>query len=452
MKNTRENKLKITTEVKEQAIKYYCEGHTIKEVLHNFPVSISYIKRLLKQRELLRLVTNKIPREKFAGIEEVFDKHKKIKIVADYYDVDSATIIKVLKEFGIDPNYYKNIDLEAKEQAIKYYCERHTITETFENFPISMQYLKKILMQRGLFRKESYHVEMKCEICGDIFLGCHPLTKHIKNEHKIESNDYYDRYLKRENEGKCVICTSPTKYKDIVNGYIRTCGHSCGCTLHRRNLKADPIKSAIFSQKVRGHKTAWHASQTIEEKKDFFSKIGEKVRKTAESMTPEERKEKHGYLNKLGPKEREEFIENLKSTGAHSWWKTASEEEKRVVYDRRRATRCKSKGWWHLDDDEIKNNYAMYHQKVCTLTASTYKKYKSIINPTNLKRGIACTGYHLDHKYSICQGFLEGLLPEVISSVHNLQMLTGTENMSKSDTCSVTKEELLSLYESNLLK
>jgi hypothetical protein len=54
--------------------------------------------------------------------------------------------------------------------------------------------------------------------------------------------------------------------------------------------------------------------------------------------------------------------------------------------------------------------------------------------------------YHVDHKFSITQGFLNNIPPEIIGSFHNLEMLYHTNNIRKNSKCSITKEELLKLY------
>jgi hypothetical protein len=51
----------------------------------------------------------------------------------------------------------------------------------------------------------------------------------------------------------------------------------------------------------------------------------------------------------------------------------------------------------------------------------SYKKYKDIINPYNLERDR--DKYHVDHIYSISDGFLNSVPPYIISSPVNLQML-----------------------------
>lgn len=51
--------------------------------------------------------------------------------------------------------------------------------------------------------------------------------------------------------------------------------------------------------------------------------------------------------------------------------------------------------------------------------------------------------YHLDHRFSIKEGFEEKIPPEIIGSLKNLEMIPGKANCSKRSKCSITKEELL---------
>ena len=54
--------------------------------------------------------------------------------------------------------------------------------------------------------------------------------------------------------------------------------------------------------------------------------------------------------------------------------------------------------------------------------------------------------YHVDHKYSIFQGFKDNIPPFIIGSIVNLEMLHHTVNTSKGAKCSIKKEELLSSF------
>jgi hypothetical protein len=51
--------------------------------------------------------------------------------------------------------------------------------------------------------------------------------------------------------------------------------------------------------------------------------------------------------------------------------------------------------------------------------------------------------YHLDHKFSIAEGFRQGLSPEIIGNIANLEFIPAHENMSKQDDCSIDKHSLL---------
>jgi len=63
------------------------------------------------------------------------------------------------------------------------------------------------------------------------------------------------------------------------------------------------------------------------------------------------------------------------------------------------------------------------------------------------KRG--CSGiegaYHLDHKYSIWEGFNNNINPEIITSLRNLVFIPWRENVRKRTKCSITKEELINI-------
>lgn len=75
---------------------------------------------------------------------------------------------------------------------------------------------------------------MKCEICGTdrmsgnrLIKDFMSLSKHVRMFHKMLSQTYYDKYHKKENEGKCLICKNETMYCDLKRGYCLTCSVSC---------------------------------------------------------------------------------------------------------------------------------------------------------------------------------------------------------------------------------
>jgi hypothetical protein len=80
-------------------------------------------------------------------------------------------------------------------------------------------------------------------------------------------------------------------------------------------------------------------------------------------------------------------------------------------------------------------------------TERTYRKYKHIINSENKKRGHRIIDHQLDHKYSVIEGFQNGIDPKIIGSLPNLEMLPARINNQKKRKCSITLISLLEQYE-----
>lgn len=69
---------------------------------------------------------------------------------------------------------------------------------------------------------------MKCEICDREFENPRTLGIHISTTHKMSKQEYYDRFLKRdENEGKCLECGKETDFITLVKGYRMFCSRQC---------------------------------------------------------------------------------------------------------------------------------------------------------------------------------------------------------------------------------
>ena len=103
----------------------------------------------------------------------------------------------------------------------------------------------------------------------------------------------------------------------------------------------------------------------------------------------------------------------------------------------------------NLTDDEIEE-LLLYNKIVRALTAKTYKLNKNSINPNNLELGRY--KYHLDHKYSVYEGFKNRINPKIISSKENLEVITAQQNLSKQFKCSITLKELIEKTKYLLIK
>jgi hypothetical protein len=95
-----------------------------------------------------------------------------------------------------------------------------------------------------------------------------------------------------------------------------------------------------------------------------------------------------------------------------------------------------------INDPAIIDEFILYKRKVRSISDKSYKEYAHIINPKNIPRSKT---WHLDHKFSIYEGFQSNVPPEVIGHWSNLTMLDNSTNQSKGTRCSLTLDQLVKL-------
>ena len=76
------------------------------------------------------------------------------------------------------------------------------------------------LMTRGF-------MEFKCKICGKEYNGLNPVGKHLKDKHGLNVKEYYDKFMKKDFEGKCLFCGKETSFHRMSKGYQKYCSNSC---------------------------------------------------------------------------------------------------------------------------------------------------------------------------------------------------------------------------------
>lgn len=115
------------------------------------------------------------------------------------------------------------------------------------------------------------------------------------------------------------------------------------------------------------------------------------------------------------------------------------QEKRRITFAKKTMNRLKE-AYSSLSEEEIFRKRESYYSLVWALTERSVAYFPWLVNPKNLDRN---SKYHLDHKYSKSQGFINKVPPEVISHPANLEVLVARENQSKKDKCSISLEELL---------
>lgn len=87
-----------------------------------------------------------------------------------------------------------------------------------------------------------------------------------------------------------------------------------------------------------------------------------------------------------------------------------------------------------------------YQKSVWRYTNKSYREEKQLLDPNNIRS----TDWHVDHKFSISEGYRNNVAPEIIGHIANLRMLDRHTNCAiKGSKCSITLNELLTAFTSH---
>lgn len=100
-------------------------------------------------------------------------------------------------------------------------------------------------------------------------------------------------------------------------------------------------------------------------------------------------------------------------------------------------TKIKKGLWTHPDHVPV---YEKYKRKIEYQTQISLREYGDLIGYDPSKRKIKL--FHVDHKFSIINGFRNSIPSEKIGLICNLQFITCNENWTKNHNNSITSDEL----------
>ena len=210
----------------------------------------------------------------------------------------------------------------------------------------------------------------------------------------------------------------------------------CGCKNPVNNLSAKYIN---------GHNSK--TAETIQKKKiNSLIKYGvESPQKLLE--VKEKRKQtclkKFGEITNLKCQKTKEKIKQtcIKKYGVENPSKVPEIIKKVTIKCKQTRT---SLGHWI--PDKKRTMWQIYKQQVFHYTnISLQQKYSKEELQKRKASGIS-KGFHIDHKFSVLEGFNQGILPCIIGCIHNLDLISWEENNKKWARCSITKKELFDLY------
>jgi hypothetical protein len=76
-----------------------------------------------------------------------------------------------------------------------------------------------------------------CKICNNEFKNLKSLSSHLNISHNILTKDYYNKFLKKHDEGVCTVCGNETSYRNMNTGYLTNC--SIECRNKNKTIKRD---------------------------------------------------------------------------------------------------------------------------------------------------------------------------------------------------------------------
>lgn len=172
-----------------------------------------------------------------------------------------------------------------------------------------------------------------CKLCGNNFEGTRNFVGHLKI-HKISSREYYDTFLKKENDGICQVCGKPTEFFKFTNGYRKTCSNNCYRQLGVKNWRK------TMNEKYNGGYYAG-TDEYKEKRKNTCLKLyncesswqSEEVKEKRKTSMLERYGVEHTMQNEefkaIAKKHREET--NLEKYGVNHNWSSPELRERRTV-------------------------------------------------------------------------------------------------------------------------
>lgn len=290
----------------------------------------------------------------------------------------------------------------------------------------------------------------------------------FENEHTLYSalvkNNLLKYDTKHQDKNKCLICGNETKFTTFSQGYRKTCGkQECNLALgNKTNFKKYGVKNAfqseVFKEKLKKTKTEKYGYCNFNNRKQARNTCLKKYGFENPSQV-KEFKEKKITTNtlKYGVKWYNN-IEKIKETNLYRYGVEIPFKNKQI-YNKFKQTMISKYGFENPSQiKELKHKIRKYKEEngewIPLENYSDFKLYKRQVlaytrknNLESLKNyNLRSNAFHLDHRYSIKQGFKDNIPTYIIGNICNLEIISSKDNSIKKDKCSITKEELFDLF------
>ncbi|CAB4123240.1 hypothetical protein UFOVP29_399 [uncultured Caudovirales phage] len=229
---------------------------------------------------------------------------------------------------------------------------------------------------------------------------------------------HHELYLEKSNQPvMCPVCNVVgLKLSGLKKGYAKNCSYTC--------RSCNPVTQLVYKATCMEKYGVEYASQSV----DFR----EVVKNTCIA--------KYGAENAFQNKE----LQRKQKTTVKEKYGVSNVSKSHIILKKIRDSHEKTGLWTPLEElTELQK----YRAEVKSISARSYHDHYYRINPNNLNR--SRYEYHLDHIFSVEEGFKNKVSPEIIGHWTNLQMLWHVDNSRKNTKCHISLEELIDMYQKN---
>lgn len=225
---------------------------------------------------------------------------------------------------------------------------------------------------------------------------------------------YHELFLNKQSTSKlCPVCGNNLRFTGLRIGYTKSCSASC------RNRNPE------FLKKYKNTCLTKYGTEFASQSTEFRKQV------KATNMS------KYGVDNPFKSKQ----IRDKHKAVCIEKYGVDNPSKSQQTINKIKQTRVASGDWI---SDERRSELELYRLAVKKITANSYHTHYYKINPDNLPR--ARYKYHLDHIFSVEEGFKQGVPPEIIGHWINLRMLWHLDNSIKNTKCHITLSQLMEQY------
>ncbi len=316
----------------------------------------------------------------------------------------------------------------------------------------------------------------KCNLSTD---NATTLSFHARAQHKLSSKEYYDMYMKINNEDTCTVCGKYTRFKNISLGYGKTCSRACASVSPDRVSKILQTKISKYGEGMVSiyEKQKHTVSNWSAERKERYSATLSKSVKQAIKDNPDRihrslatKRQKYNWSEKikqahlqrteeqilLANRKRKETCLNV--YGVDCFAKTSKFKEifKDILHKRSKEakqqiiSKCiatKISNFTMLPKDHPERLTKKKYKQACRHISEKWAKIKFNEHELAERKRCGVTGStQLDHIVSLETCFRQRIPVEVAGHYVNLRLITWEENIKKSATDHLSTQELLQLF------